>query len=90
MIYNIYKDKQHTIVCWSTKDIYQAKKLSGVDIQRQLRHKNATKTEHNPQGLGNERNALNGTEKIQGYPKSKIVGCAFNISFIWIIGYGVI
>ena len=50
-----------------------SKKLSSVDIQRQLRHKIATKMEHNLKGLGNERNAANVIEKIQGHPRSIIV-----------------
>ncbi len=50
-----------------------SKKLSGVDIQRQLRHKNATKTEHNLKGLANENNAANVIEKIQGDSRSKVV-----------------
>ncbi len=50
-----------------------SKKLSGVDIQRQLRHKNATKTEYNLKGLGNESNAANVIEKIQGHPRSESV-----------------
>ena len=50
-----------------------SKKLSSVDIQRQLRHKIATKMEHNLKGLGNKRNAANVIEKIQVHFSSIIV-----------------
>ncbi len=50
-----------------------SKKLSGVDIQRQLRHKNETKMVHNVKGLGNESNTANVIEKIPGHPSSEIV-----------------
>jgi hypothetical protein len=56
-----------------------SKKLSGVDIQRQLRHKNETKMEHNVKlddrvkGLGNESNTANVIEKIPGHPSSESV-----------------
>ena len=50
-----------------------SKKLSLVDIQRQLRHKNATTTDHYLKGLVNESNAANVIEEMQGNTESKVV-----------------
>ena len=50
-----------------------SKKLSSVDIQRQLRHKNATKMAHNLKGMGNGSNDTNVIRKNSG--PSRIKNC---------------
>ncbi|NDY72192.1 hypothetical protein DO021_09650 [Desulfobacter hydrogenophilus] len=50
-----------------------SKKLSSIDIQRQLRHKNATMMDHDLNELGNESNAASVIEKIQAHPRLKSV-----------------
>jgi len=50
-----------------------SKKLSLVDIQRQLRHKSATTTNHYLTGLVNESNAANVIEEMQINKESNIV-----------------
>jgi len=50
-----------------------SKKLSLIDIQRQLRHKSATTTNHYLTGLVNESNAANVIEEMQIKDKTNIV-----------------